>query len=43
MPCIIELYFNYYINKNKIIKSAIYNDLTPVGLAHWIMGDGWYF
>jgi hypothetical protein len=34
MPCITELYNNYYINKTKTIKPCIYNDLTPVGLAH---------
>jgi LAGLIDADG DNA endonuclease family len=42
MPCITELYYNYYLNKIKIIKPLIYNDLTPIALAHWIMGDGSY-
>ena len=42
MPCITELYNNYYLNKIKIIKPLIYNDLTPIALAHWIMGDGSY-
>ena len=40
MPCMTELYANFYVNKVKVIKPSIYNDLTPVGLAHWIMGDG---
>jgi hypothetical protein len=40
MSCITELYNDYYINKTKIIKPCIYNDLTPIALAHWIMGDG---
>jgi hypothetical protein len=34
MPCITELYNNYYLNKIKIIKPLIYNDLTPIALAH---------
>ena len=42
MPCITELYENFYLNKKKIIKSSIYFDLTPIALAHWIMGDGYY-
>jgi hypothetical protein len=40
MPCITELYSNFYMNKIKVIKPFIYNDLTPIALAHWIMGDG---
>jgi hypothetical protein len=40
MPCITELYHDYYANKIKVIKPCIYNDLTPIALAHWIMGDG---
>ena len=42
MPCITELYYNFYLNKIKIIKPLIYFDLTPIALAHWIMGDGSY-
>ena len=34
MPCITELYNNYYLNKIKIIKPLIYFDLTPIALAH---------
>jgi LAGLIDADG DNA endonuclease family len=34
MPCITELYYNYYLNKIKIIKPLIYFDLTPIALAH---------
>jgi|SRR5271156_6171432 len=34
MPCITELYNSFYVNKTKVIKPSIYNDLTPVGLAH---------
>lgn len=42
MPCITELYNKFYVNKVKIIKPSIYNDLTPIALAHWITGDGSY-
>ena len=42
MPCITELYNNFYLNKIKIIKPLIYFDLTPIALAHWIIGDGSY-
>jgi len=40
MPCITELYSNFYVNKIKVIKPSVYNDLTPIALAHLIMGDG---
>jgi len=40
MPCITELHNNYYVNKIKTINNSIYDDLTPIALAHWIMGDG---
>ena len=40
MLCITELHNKFYVEKIKVIKPSIYNDLTPVGLAHWIMGDG---
>lgn len=34
MPCITELYIKFYFNKIRIIKPSIYNDLTPIALAH---------
>lgn len=34
MPCITELYNLFYVNKTKIIKFSIYNELTPIALAH---------
>lgn len=34
MPCIIEIYNNFYLNKVKVIKPSIYNDLTPIAIAH---------
>ena len=40
MSCITELHKDYYINKTKTVKFSIFTDLTPVALAHWIMGDG---
>ena len=40
MPCITELYSLFYLNKVKVIPQDIYNMLTPVALAHLIMGDG---
>jgi hypothetical protein len=36
-----ELYNLFYVNGVKIIPNTlIYELLTPVALAHWIMGDG---
>jgi len=40
LPCFFELRSLFYINKVKIVPSDIYNLLTPVALAHLIMGDG---
>jgi hypothetical protein len=40
MPCLTELYYIFYPNKVKIIPQNIYELLTPVALAHLIMGDG---
>lgn len=40
LPCFTELYKLFYINNVKVIPKDIYNLLTPVTLAHWIMGDG---
>jgi hypothetical protein len=45
-PCFTILYnmfYSYDLNKKKYIKIVpldIYNLLTPVALAYWIMGDG---
>ena len=38
--CFNELYNLFYNNKIKVIPYNIYDILTPVALAHWIMGDG---
>lgn len=40
MPCFTELFYLFYPNGVKIIPEDIYNLLTPVALAHIIMGDG---
>ena len=40
MPCLTELYSIFYPNGVKIIPADIYNMLTPIALAHLIMGDG---
>lgn len=40
MPCISELRSLFYPNGVKIIPHNIYELLTPVALAHLIMGDG---
>lgn len=40
MPCITEFDHNFSIEKVKTITFFIYNILTPVALAHWIMGNG---
>ena len=40
MPCITELYFLFYPKNVKLIPYNIYELLTPIALAHLIMGDG---
>jgi hypothetical protein len=35
-----SLYSLFYVNKVKVIPQNIYELLTPVALAHMIMGDG---
>jgi len=40
LPCFNEYRKLFYINKVKIIPYDIYNLLSPVALAHLIMGDG---
>jgi len=39
-PCFKELRSIFYVDKVKIIPDNIYELLTPVALAHLIMGDG---
>lgn len=40
MPCITELRSLFYPNGVKIVPHNIYELLTPIALAHMIMGDG---
>ena len=40
LPCFTELHAIYYPNGIKKIPADIFNLLTPVALAHLIMGDG---
>lgn len=40
LSCLTELYTLFYPNKIKIIPNNIYDLLTPIALANWIMGDG---
>lgn len=40
LPCFAKLYYLFYVNKVKVVPYNIYDLLTPVALAHFIMGDG---
>lgn len=40
LPCFTEIYHLFYVNGVKIVPLDIYNLLTPIALAHFIMGDG---
>ena len=40
LPCFNELHGFFYKNKVKVVPDNIYDLLTPIALAHWIMGDG---
>lgn len=42
IPCFTELHNLFYVNKVKVIPQNIYELLTPVALAHMIMGNGVY-
>lgn len=42
LPCFTELRELWYPNGNKIIPDDIYDLLTPIALAHWICGDGYW-
>jgi len=43
LPCFTKQHNHFYINNLKIIPKDIYNLLSPIALAHWIMGDGAYY
>lgn len=40
LACFNELFELFYKDKIKVVPKNIYDLLTPVALAHWIMGDG---
>lgn len=40
LPCFTYFRHLFYPNGIKIVPQNIYHLLTPVALAHWIMGDG---
>jgi len=40
LPCLVEFFNSFYYNGKKIVPENIYHILTPVSLAHLIMGDG---
>lgn len=40
LPCFVEFYKIFYSTGKKVIPQDIYNLLTPIALAHMIMGDG---
>lgn len=40
LPCFVEIYNLFYVNQKKVIPENIYHLLTPLALAHLIMGDG---
>ena len=42
LPCLNEFFFLFYRNNKKVIPNSreIYQLLTPIALAHFIMGDG---
>lgn len=42
LPCFSLLHSQFYVNNVKIIPRNIYELLTPVAIAHWIMGDGYF-
>jgi len=42
LPFLTELYTLFYVNGVKVIPDSpiMYDLLTPIALAHWIIGDG---
>lgn len=40
LPCLTDIYNLFYKKNKKVIPNNIYDLLTPVALAHLIMGDG---
>src|SRR3954464_15869524 len=44
LPFLTELWNLFYVNGVKVIPNVVimYYLLTPIALAHWIMGDGYW-
>jgi hypothetical protein len=40
--CLNKYHDLFYKNKTKVVPLNIHELLTPRGLAHWIMGDGFF-
>lgn len=40
LPCLNEAYDLFYKDRVKLVPDSIFEYLTPIALAHWIMGDG---
>jgi hypothetical protein len=40
LPCFTALYHLFYVQGIKVIPEDIFNLLSPIAMAHWIMGDG---
>lgn len=40
LPCLNELFTLFYSEGNKVVPLNIFQLMTEVSLAHWIMGDG---
>jgi len=40
LPCFSDIHLLFYKDTIKVIPQNIFEFLTPVALAHWIMGDG---
>jgi hypothetical protein len=40
MPCLVEVFKDFYLLGKKVVPENIYHRLAPVSLAHVIMGDG---
>ena len=42
LPCFTLLHTLFYENGVKVIPEIIYDLLTPVALAHWIISEGYW-
>jgi len=40
LPCLVKVFNAFYHDGKKVVPENIYNMLTPVSIAHLIMGDG---